>query len=47
MGATISIILLLSVIGIVFCVNPFRRTPDYGTRSRASIRNVRSYERYN
>ncbi|MBE2200627.1 MAG: hypothetical protein IAE79_18580 [Anaerolinea sp.] len=47
MDITISIILLFSVSGILFCINPFRRAPDYGTRSRASIRNVRSYDRCN
>lgn len=47
MAAIVSVILLLAVAGIVLCINPFRRPPNYGTEHRASIRNVRSYERYN
>ncbi len=37
-------LVIISLVGIAICLNPFRRKPSYGRRSRASIRNLYSYQ---
>jgi len=38
--STLSIILLISVVGIIVCLNPLRKEPDYGRgQMRTTIKN--------
>ncbi len=41
---TASTLVIISIVGIAICMNPFRRKPTYGRRARASIRNLYTYQ---
>lgn len=42
---TPTLLLIISIVGIVICLNPLRRMPTYGRKERASIRNLYSYQK--
>ena len=41
----VNIVVIVAMVGLILCMNPLRRPPTYGANRRASIRNLRNYER--
>lgn len=45
MMLTPTTLIIISLVGIIICTNPLRQMPTYGRESRASIRNLHSYQK--